>query len=152
MKQSKERTNFTKIRVQNVQVRVQHIIDGVMATSSNLLELFLQDIDVVPQECSKLASDPRVANLKHLDLSCNHIGFIGLCNLLKKNSYLGKLEQLKLYSCGLESDFDHRKMIEHIKLNDLQSLNLSHNNLCDSENLLTVVFSKKFGLIHEILD
>ena len=72
--------------------------------------------------------------------------------MLNKNSLLGKLEQLKLYSCGLESDFDHRKMIEHIKLNDLQSLNLSHNNLCDSENLLTVVFSKKFGLIHEILD
>lgn len=77
-----------------------------MAESTILRELKLQDIDIVPQECLKLAMDPRVEELTHLDLSCNPISFQGLSNLLdKKKSKLSKLKHLELFSCELEVGF-----------------------------------------------
>ena len=91
--------------------------------------------------------------MRHLDLSCNSIGFKGFCNLLqKKTSQLGKLEQLELYSCELGSDFDHRrKNYDHIQMTELQTLNLSHNDLCE-EDALTLVLSDEFGLIQGAIE
>ena len=98
-------------------MQAQYILNEALKLDTNLLELLLQDIDIVPQECLKLASDPRVANLRHLDLSCNPIGFKGLCNLLQaKTSNLGKLEHLELYSCELENDFKKGTKFKHLKL------------------------------------
>ena len=153
MKRNQDKTSITEICVQNIQVQAQHIIDDAISNSTNLLELLLQDIDIVPQECLKLASDPRVANLRHLDLSCNSIGFKGFCNLLqKKTSQLGQLEVLELYSCELEKDFDHRrKNYDHIQMTQLQTLNLSHNDLCE-EDALTLVLDEEFGLIQEAIE
>ena len=72
--------------------------------------------------------------------------------LQKKTSQLGKLEQLELYSCELESDFDYRKdNYDHVQMTELQTLNLSHNNLCE-EDALDLVLSEEFGLIQGAIE
>ena len=108
-KMDENKSKITNICIQNVQVPARSILDDAISKYSNLTDLSLQDIDIVPQECLQLASDPRVKNLTHLDLSCNPIGFKGLCNLLNaQTSQLGKLEHLELYSCELGGNYQPR--------------------------------------------
>ena len=152
-------TKPNEIRIQNVQIQPNRILDRVLANNTPLYELKLQDIDIVPQECLKLAMDPRVANLNHLDLSCNPIQFKGLCNLLDlRKSHLQNLKHLELFSCELEIGFQEKLKYNHIILKELEYLNLSYNDLCtqkstkSSPGSLSVYLSPKFGLFQESLE
>jgi len=64
-----------------------YISSGLMKAISlfkpPFLELRLQNIEFMPQDCLKLAKDSRTSTLRILDLSCNPIGSVGLCNLLR---------------------------------------------------------------------
>jgi len=83
--------------------------------------------------------------LKRLDLSCNNIGFQGICNLLAgTKSKLKNLEQLELFNCGISPDgFDKKikhstlKSLHNIRMARLQQLNLSYNNV--GTNMLSIL-------------
>lgn len=47
----KTKFKITKISIQNVQVPARSILDDAISKYSNLTDLSLQDIDIVPQEC-----------------------------------------------------------------------------------------------------
>ena len=82
------------------------------------------------QECGSIASFWSLSELKTLDLSCNPIGFDGLCSLLDAGtSNLQKLENLVLYKCGIYAPQECSMDGEMLELNCLKHLNLSHNNL-----------------------
>ena len=58
------------------------------------------------------------------------------------------MQELELYSCELENDFDSRKKkFDHIQLTDLTTLNLSHNEFTVNDEALGHVFSEAFGLV-----
>ena len=104
-----------KIKIENVQIGAQSIIDTVLST--NVLDLKLMNCGIVPQECMRLASDMQVSNLRNLDLSYNPIGFQGLCNLLNmKSSKLTKIQHLQLIQCEVDKDFLIDKTIDNIQL------------------------------------
>ena len=71
-----------------------------------MLHLDLVNCGIVPQECAKISCSDKVINLCKLDLSCNPIGFQGLCKLLNaKQSKLSNIKQLRLFSCELDNGF-----------------------------------------------
>ena len=58
-----------------------------------------------------IAQNDKVVNLKRLDLSCNPIGYNGLCILLDaRSSNLAQLEHLDLYSCGIKAPLVKKTM------------------------------------------
>lgn len=80
-----------------------------------------------------------LATLKNLDLSCNPIRLDGLCHLLGKQTKLRNLEELELYSCGIQAPKDIAKCInkQFAELGSLSRLNLSHNNLSGLIHLIS---------------
>ena len=87
-----------------MQINAQKILQNVL--KAGMLELKLVNCGIVPQECIRISSSDQVIDLCNLDLSCNPIGFQGLCNLLNaKQSKLSKIQQLKLFSCELDNGF-----------------------------------------------
>ena len=142
------------ITIENCGVNLKQVLTSL---KTPLLELSLQDADIMPQECSLLASDPRVAQLTHLDLSCNSIGFQGVNNLLKTTSCLKDLESLSLFSCDINqeafkksSKYTVLPKFNHIKLAKLRSLNLSYNEL--GQALVSCMLTPKFGLASKALE
>ena len=80
------------------------LFERILQNSSQLKELVLHDCRIVHQDCSKIASSPKVHDLEKLDISCNRLGFAGFCNLLDpRTSNLAKLEKLELYNCSIEA-------------------------------------------------
>lgn len=67
------------ITIEDCSLNLRKVLDVLKAP---LIELSLQNTSIMPQECLALASDHRVSQLLKLDLSCNPIGFRGLCNLV----------------------------------------------------------------------
>ena len=96
-----------------------------------MTELCLNACDLGQHDCIKIAASPKVLLLKTLDISCNQIGFEGLCDLLDPDtSNLGNLEELELYNCSINPAFgaqrpDFKPLV--LELNHLRYLNLSHN-------------------------
>jgi len=141
----------SKLRVENCGVRVATLISQfVTASNSSLTELCLQDTQIVSKECSVLANDHRLANLRTLDLSCNpDIGLGGLKSLVNpRSSKLANLEVLELYYCGIKGQV--AGVTNKLQLTKLTSLNLSHNPL--GSQLAGAILREEFGLVSPSLE
>jgi hypothetical protein len=91
-----------------------------------IYELSLIDAAISESECSIIARNHHLKDLKVLNLSCNPFGSKGFQNLMRDGkNCLKKLEKIILYDCGIKS-FDESKMI---KLEKLKHLNLSYNKI-----------------------
>lgn len=93
-----------------------------------ILELELINTNLNQKDCHLISGAPMFSSLKVLNLSCNPLEKLGLCNLLK-NSMLRNLENLIMFNCQLESQKilqkEDLKKLTH--LISLKSLNLSFN-------------------------
>lgn len=68
-----------------------------------ILELVLNGTLITANECLVLAANPRAAELRSLDLSCNPITIIGLMYLIDpRTSDHRALQHLTLYDCDLD--------------------------------------------------
>ena len=98
-----------------------------------LSHLSLNGTFLTATECSVLAQNIQAANLRSLDLSCNHITAKGLLYLLGPQSKLSeKLQHLSLFNCEIDAAQMHLISMEELRGKvpfQLKSLNLSHNGL-----------------------
>ena len=107
-------------------------------------------------ECAQIALDSRVKLVEHLDLSCNQIGFPGLCNLVGPKSNLSNLKTLLAFSCSIQHSDTELGVLKKfkagkgcLKLENLRKLNLSYNNLAQ---IAHTIFSPQFSIISSKLE
>ena len=116
---------------------------------NQVVELTLQSTFLTASECLVLSANPKLTNLRSLNLSCNPITILGLINLIHpKWSQFRTLRCLELFNCEL--DYTQAHLIDEQFFNEqnnmcnfcLSKLNLSFNPLSYMLNYIA-----EFGLI-----